>query len=97
MASLNRGTADAILDRLFHGAIRFELHGSSTRADSAEAGSGGRPGRHPEPVREGPVDSWTSPSRTDTVDVLQVAGVNAHEARTVRTEAGMPGDASPTS
>ncbi|MDE0523784.1 MAG: ATP-binding protein, partial [Boseongicola sp.] len=30
--------ADAILDRLVHGAIRFELHGSSMRADSAEAG-----------------------------------------------------------
>ena len=27
--------ADAILDRLVHGAIRFELHGSSMRADSA--------------------------------------------------------------
>ena len=30
--------ADAILDRLVHGAIRFELHGSSMRADSAEDG-----------------------------------------------------------
>lgn len=30
--------ADAILDRLVHGAIRFELHGTSMRADSAEAG-----------------------------------------------------------
>ena len=30
--------ADAILDRLVHGAIRFELHGSSMRADSAGAG-----------------------------------------------------------
>ncbi len=30
--------ADAILDRLVHGAIRFALHGTSMRADSAEAG-----------------------------------------------------------
>ena len=30
--------ADAILDRLVHGAIRFELHGTSMRADSAGAG-----------------------------------------------------------
>ena len=29
--------ADAMLDRLVHGAIRFELHGTSMRADSAEA------------------------------------------------------------
>ena len=30
--------ADAILDRLVHGAIRFALHGTSMRADSAGAG-----------------------------------------------------------
>ncbi|MDE2789150.1 MAG: IS21-like element helper ATPase IstB [Paracoccaceae bacterium] len=30
--------ADAMLDRLVHGAIRFELHGTSMRADSAKAG-----------------------------------------------------------
>ena len=30
--------ADAIMDRLVHGAIRFELHGSSMRADGAEDG-----------------------------------------------------------
>ena len=35
---LNEPTiADAILDRLVHGAIRFELHGSSMRADKDEA------------------------------------------------------------
>ena len=31
--------ADAILDRVVHGAVRFEPHGSSMRADSAEAGT----------------------------------------------------------
>ena len=31
--------ADAILDRLVHGAIRFALHGTSMRADNAEAGT----------------------------------------------------------
>ena len=36
---LNEPTlADAILDRLVHGAIRFELHGRSMRADNAGAG-----------------------------------------------------------
>ena len=31
--------ADAILDRVVHGAVRFEPHGSSMRADSTEAGT----------------------------------------------------------
>ena len=31
--------ADAILDRLVHGAIRFELHGTSMRTDDAGAGT----------------------------------------------------------
>ena len=31
--------ADAILDRLVHGAIRFELHGTSMRTDDAGAGA----------------------------------------------------------
>ena len=31
--------ADAILDRLVHGAIRFELHGTSMRADDTGAGA----------------------------------------------------------
>ena len=31
--------ADAILDRLVHGAIRFELHGTSMRIDDADAGT----------------------------------------------------------
>ena len=41
LALLNRAVADGILGRLFHGAIRFELHGSSMRAGSAEAGKRG--------------------------------------------------------
>ena len=31
--------ADAILDRLVHGAIRFELHGTSMRTEDAGAGA----------------------------------------------------------